>query len=110
MLKNTNQLAASRSAQRSTNAGSIGLANYFSSAPLLLAALVAIGSSNGLAQPVANLFKLQTASFYIQAGLVANPAVGSHLFPSPPAGPGLWCTPAELILNGAESVTARDYP
>jgi hypothetical protein len=40
---------------------------------------------------------------------MVNPSPGTHVL-LPPAGPGLWCTPAEMVLNGGTSVTARDYP
>ena len=53
-------------------------------------------------------FKMETPLWYVQVGVVVNPAPSNYVF-APPAGPGLWCTPAEMIVT-ATSVTARDYP
>lgn len=75
----------------------------------LISALAAIIPSHSPAQPIIPV-KIETSSWYVQVGLLVNPSNGLHRFVNPPSGPGLWCTPAEMILNGSESIRARDYP
>lgn len=82
----------------------------FGRAMLCLTGLAAMLTSMALAQGTQILpFKLESTGWYIQAGMMVNPTVGNHVFTDPPAGPGLWCTPA-LMTNSAEWVAARDYP
>jgi hypothetical protein len=55
-------------------------------------------------------FKIESPEWYIQVGIMVNPTYGAHVFANPPAGPGLWCTPAQIFVDGASSVAAWDYP
>ena len=77
----------------------------------LIGTLAALVPSRAPAQAVPPV-KIEAAGWYVQVGLLVNPSNGVHRFINPPAGPGLWCTPAEMILNdGAPaSIRARDYP